>query len=120
MFACFYVPDFPVQAALLIELPQARNVFKQSPLAILDGPANLPRVFALNPPALQAGIESGMTKLQVETYGGVLLRKRIVSLEDSAQSTLMEFAGGFSPRVESTAAGTVTLDLSGSEKLLGP
>ena len=46
MFACFYVPDFPVQAALLIELPQARNVFKQSPLAILDGPANLPRVFA--------------------------------------------------------------------------
>jgi protein ImuB len=120
MFACFYVPDFPVQAALLIELPQARNVFKQSPLAILDGPANLPRVFALNPPARQAGIESGMTKLQVETYGGVLLRKRIVSLEDSAQSTLMEFAGGFSPRVESTAAGTVTLDLSGSEKLLGP
>jgi len=66
MFACFYVPDFPVQAALLIELPQARNVFKQSPLAILDGPANLPRVFALNQPARQAGIESGMSTIDVD------------------------------------------------------
>ena len=120
MFACLYVPDFPVQAALLAELPQARDTLKQSPLAILDGPANLPRVIALNWSARNAGIETGMTKLQVETYGGVLLRKRIADLEDSAQNVLLEFAGGFSPRVESTAAGTVTLDLSGTEKLLGP
>jgi protein ImuB len=120
MFACLYVPDFPVQAALLAELPQARDILKQSPLAILDGPANLPRVIALNWSARNAGIETGMTKLQVETYGGVLLRKRIADLEDSAQNVLLEFAGGFSPRVESTAAGTVTLDLSGTEKLLGP
>jgi protein ImuB len=120
MLACLYAPDFPVQAALLAEPPQARDILNQSPLAILDGPANLPRVFALNQPAQRAGIESGMTKLQVETYGGVLLRKRIVSLEDLAQNTLMEFAGRFSPRVESTTAGTVTLDLSGTEKLLGP
>jgi protein ImuB len=120
MFACLYVPDFPVQAALFSEPALARNVLKQSPLAILDGPANLPRVFGINPAARRAGIEIGMTKLQVETYGGVLLRKRIVALEDTAQETLLEFAGRFSPRVESTAPGTIILDLSGTEKLFGP
>lgn len=120
MFACLYVPDFPVQAALLAELPKVRSILKQSPLALLDGPANLQRVFALNHPARRAGVETGMTKLQVETYGGVMLRKRILSLEDSAQDTLMELAGRFSPRVESNSAGTVILDLAGTEKLLGP
>ncbi|HEX4487576.1 MAG TPA: DNA polymerase Y family protein [Terriglobales bacterium] len=120
MFACLYVPDFAVQAALLSEPALARSVLKQSPLAILDGPANLPRVFGINPAARRAEIEIGMTKLQVETYGGVLLRKRIVALEDAAQEVLLEFAGRFSPRVESTAPGTTILDLSGTEKLFGP
>src|ERR1700742_488396 len=101
MFACLHVPDFSVQAALLSEPALARNVLKQSPLAILDGPANLPRVFGINGSARQAGIEIGMSKLQVEIYGGVLLRKRIRSLEDSAQEAFLEFAGRFSPRVES-------------------
>ena len=61
-----------------------------------------------------------MTKLQVETYGGVLLRKRSLADEESAQATLVNFAGTFSPRVESTCPGAVILDLAGTEKLLGP
>ncbi len=120
MFACLYVDDFPVQASLLAEPVEIRTALKQSLLAVLDGPANLPRVFATNPAAQRAGIRIGMTKLQVGTYGGVLLRKRIVELEESAQNALVEFAGGFSPRVESTCAGAVILDLSGTEKLFGP
>jgi protein ImuB len=120
MFACLYVPDFPVQAALLSELVLTRNALKQSPLAILDGPANLPRVFAINHAARRTGIEIGMTKLQVETYGDVLFRKRIAAIEESAQNTLLEFAGRFSPCVESTGAGAAILDLSGTEKLFGP
>ncbi len=119
MFACLYVPDFPVQASLLSEQAQARKILKQSPLAILDGPANLPRVFALNQPARSAGIETGMTKLQVETYGGVGLRKRSISSEAAAQATLLDYAGGFSPRVESTCAGAAILDLAGTAKLFG-
>ncbi|HUM04416.1 MAG TPA: DNA polymerase Y family protein [Terriglobales bacterium] len=120
MFACFYVFDFPVQACLLPELAEARRVLHRSPLAILDGPANLPRVFATNAVARHAGIQIGMTKLQVETYSGVLLRTRSIAMEGVAQNTLVQLAGTFSPRVESTCPGAVIMDLAGTEKLLGP
>src|SRR5271157_1551565 len=119
MFACFYVPDFPVQASLLSEPAETRTALRSSPLAILDGPANLPRVFATNAAARRAGIQTGMTKLQVETYGGVLLRKRSITLEESAQTALLDCAATFSPRVESTTLGTAILDLAGMEKILG-
>jgi protein ImuB len=119
VFACFYIPDFAVQAALLPEPAETRTALRASPLAILDGPASLPRVFATNLAARRAGIQPGMTKLQVETYGGVLLRKRSLVEEDSAQAALVNFAGTFSPRVESTCPGMVILDLAGMKKLLG-
>ncbi|MGA8298867.1 MAG: hypothetical protein WB817_05250 [Terriglobales bacterium] len=123
MFACFYIPDFAVQATLLPEMsqaaPEARVALRASPLAILDGPASLPGVFATSHAARHAGIQPGMTKLQVETYGGVQLRKRSIADEESAQTALITFAGAFSPRVESTCPGAAILDLAGTEKLLG-
>ncbi|SRR6266496_827943 len=119
MFACLYVPDFPVHAVIRSEPPNTQEALRQSPLAVLDGPANLPKAIALNHPARKLGIEIGMTKLQIETCGGVILRKRLLENEDSAQSALIECASSFSPRVESTCPGTVILDLSGTEKLFG-
>jgi protein ImuB len=119
MFACLLVPDFPVQAALLLEAKDEAELLRRSPIAVLDGPSNLPRVIALNDAARNVGIEVGMTKLQVETCGGVYLRKRSVDHEDAAQTALLECASAFSPRVESTCPGTVILDLTGTEKLFG-
>lgn len=119
MFACLLVPDFPVQAALRLEPKDKRELLRRSPVVVLDGPSNLPRVVALNDAARNVGMEAGMTKLQVETVGGVSLRKRSVDSEDVAQAALLECAGAFSPRVESTFPGTVILDLAGTEKLFG-
>jgi len=119
MFACLYVPDFSVQAALLPESADAREILWRSPIVILDGPANLLKVTALNDPARKIGLEAGMTKLQVETRGGVLLRKRSLENENSAQTELLECANFFSPRVESTCLGTAILDLAGTKKLFG-
>src|ERR1700691_2086020 len=119
MFACLYVPDFPVQAALLLEPKDAQERLRRSPITVLDGPPSLLRVVALNEPARSLSIKVGMTKLQVETCGGVLLRKRSADHEDAAQSALLECAATFSPRVESTCPGTVILDLAGTEKLFG-
>jgi protein ImuB len=119
MFACLFVPDFSVQAVLRLQPEDTREILKQSPIAILDGPASLPRVMAMNEPARLAGIETNMSKLQVETCGRVWLRKRSPGNENTAQAALLDCAAGFSPRVESTAPGTVVLDLAGTEKLFG-
>lgn len=119
MFACLFVPDFPVQAVLRLEPEDIREILKQAPIAILDGPASLPRVVAMNEVARLAGIEMNMTKLQVETCGRVWLRKRSSANENTAQAALLDCATRFSPRVESTAPGTVVLDLAGTEKLFG-
>jgi protein ImuB len=120
MFACLYVPDFSVQAALLSQTPEAREALRKSPIVVLDGPANLPKVIALNDPARTHGMEIGMTKLQVETCGGVLLRKRSIGDEHAAHARLIECANSFSPVVESSGPGTVLLDMAGTEKLFGP
>src|SRR5277367_176090 len=118
MFACLLVPDFPLQASLLSEPKDARELLRRSPLALLDGSSNLLKVAAVNDTARSLGIKVGMTKLQVETCG-VSLRKRSVANEGAAQTALLECASGFSPRVESTCPGTVILDLTGMEKLFG-
>jgi protein ImuB len=119
MFACLYLPDFSVQAILRLEPPNTKEALRQSPVAILDGPANLPKVASLNDLARKLGIEVGMTKLQVETCCGVTLRKRSLDSEHAAQIALVNCGNSFSPRVESTCPGTVILDLSGTEKLFG-
>ncbi len=119
MFACLYVPDFLVQAALLAETPDTRAILRRSPLVVLDGPASLLKVIALNDPARSLGIGIGMTKLQVETCGRVLQRKHSAEVEGSAQTELLECANVFSPTVESTGPGTVIFDLTGTEKLFG-
>jgi protein ImuB len=111
MFACIYVPDFPVQAVLLDES-------KERPCALLDGPESLLKVVVCNEAARSAGISIGMTKLQAEVCG-VELWKRSPEDEDSAQAILLDCAHGFSPRIEVTSPGTVVIDLAGSERLLG-
>src|SRR5208282_5349961 len=103
----------------LPELAETRTALTHSPIAILDGPANLPRVFAINLAARHAGIQPGMTKLQAGLCAGAVLRKRSLAEEESAQSTLLDCASKFSPRVELTVPGAVILDLSGTDKLFG-
>jgi protein ImuB len=119
MFACIFIPDFPVQAALWSEPEAIRDKLKKCPVAILDGPANLPRIIALNSAARMHGMELGMTKQQAGIFGNLTLYKRREADEQNAQAALLDCADAFSPRIESTAPGTVIFDLSGTEKLLG-
>src|SRR5438270_2702647 len=111
MFGCIHVPDFPVQAALLPES-------KALPVALLDGPDSLLKVVACNAPARGIGVFIGMTKPQAEICG-VTLIKHVQEHEDAAQTELIDAAYNFSPRIEATSPGTIIIDLSGSERLLG-
>ncbi len=119
MFGCIFIPDFLVQAGIFFEFEDRRQQLKISPIAILEGPPALLRVTAINSMARQYGIAIGMTKVQVETCGGVALLNRSPKNEQAAQAALLDCASAFSPRVESFSPGIVLLDLHGTEKLFG-
>ncbi len=63
MFACIYIPDFPVEAIVRVE-PWLR---KQA-VAVLEGKPPLVRVVALNEKARCMGMELGMSKLQAAVF----------------------------------------------------
>ena len=113
-FACIFVPDFPAEAIVRAE-PELRS----QAVAVLEGKPPLQKVFAVNEKARRAGIEPGMTKIQLEPFTEIVLRPRSALQETVAHAALLDCAQSFSPRVEDTAPDTVILDLSGLESLFG-
>ena len=96
-YAALFVPDMPVQALL-----RAEPALQGKPVAVLAGEPPQCRVFALNDAARAAGVMPGMTQVQAENAGGVILRRRSISAERSAHEALLDCARIFSPRVEDT------------------
>jgi protein ImuB len=113
-FACIVVPDFPAEALVRAE-PELRS----QALAVLEGKPPLQKAFAVNEKARRAGIEAGMTKIQLEPFAEIVMRPRSPWQETAAHAALLDCAQSFSPRVEDTAADTVILDLAGLESLFG-
>jgi len=126
LFACIYVPEFPVEALVRTSLE-----LREKAVAVLDGTPPLLAVIAANARARAAGIEVGMTKLQAEACPGVHLRRRSLAQEVAANAALLDCAYAFSPRVEDTnkrtpnpeshekPADTIGLDVAGLERLFG-
>ena len=113
-FACIYVPNFPVAAALRAEPElQARAV------AILEGTPPLEKIIAVNEDARRMGIAPAMTKAQAELCSDLALRPRSPLQESAAHAALLDCAQSFSPCVEDTACDTALLDLAGMESLFG-
>lgn len=115
MFACLFIPDFPVEAIIRFE-PELRG----RPIVVLTGRSPLERAVALNEKARQLGVEAGATKSQLEAWGDLVLRARSDLQEASAHAALLDCAQSFSPEIEDTAPDTVLLNLSGLEPLFGP
>lgn len=113
-FACIFVPDFPAEALLRAE-PDLRG----QPVAVLAGKPPLEKVFAVNEKARRAGVEPGMTKIQLDAWTNVVLRPRSELQETAAHAALLDCAQSFSPYIEDTAPDTVLLDLEGAEHLFG-
>jgi protein ImuB len=114
MFACIYVPNFPVAAAL-----RAEPELQACPVAIFEGKPPLEQIIAVNERARDAGISPGMTKAQAELCPDLALRQRSPLQESSAHAALLDCAQSFSPVVEDTAQDTLLLDLAGLESLFG-
>ena len=150
MFACIYIPDFPVAAIVRAE-PSLRD----RALAVLEGKPPQVRVAALNDKARQLGMEIGMTKLQAAIFTvpeeagtgpaqpapkkkspqielssrrtkaqpkliAALLRQRSPAQEESSHAAFLDVAHAFTPRVEDTHPDRLLLDLDGLERLYGP
>ncbi len=113
-FACIYVPNFPVAAAL-----RAEPELQARALAIVEGKPPLETILAVNEAATQLGIAADMTKTQAELCPEVVLRPRSALQESSAHAALLDCAQSFSPCVEDAACDTALLDLAGMESLLG-
>jgi protein ImuB len=113
-FACIYVPNFPVAAALRAEPElQARAV------AIFEGKPPLEKIIAVNETATRMGIAPGMSKAQAELGADLALRQRSPLQESAAHIALLDCAQSFSPCVEDAACDTALLDLAGMESLFG-
>jgi protein ImuB len=149
MFACIYVPDFPVAAMV-----RAEPLLRDRAVAVLEGKPPQMRVAALNDSARLMGIEIGMTKLQAAIFAAaeergavpaqpapgkklaqiefssrrskaarpmsVVLRQRSSEQERSSHAALLDVAHAFTPRVEDTHPDRLLLDLDGLERLYGP
>jgi protein ImuB len=138
LYACLYVREFPAQAMLRLR-PQLRN----TPVVILEGTPPRQTVCACNARARDLGIETGLTRAELDVFSGVNHLPRSLTEESSAYAALLQCAGRFSPRVEcltpdprpakmSDAPGTAPdtasdtysfaaiLDIAGTEKLIGP
>src|ERR1700674_4930010 len=115
MYACIFIPDFPVQAIIRFE-----QELRARPVAVLTGRPPLEKVVALNGRARQTGVEVGTTKSQLEAWDNLVLRARSESQETSAHAALLDCAQSFSPEVEDASPDTVLLNLAGLEPLLGP
>jgi protein ImuB len=113
-FACIYVPNFPVAAAL-----RAETELKPQPVAILEGKPPLEKIIAVNETARRLGIAPGMSKSQAELCPELALRTRSPLQESAAHAALLDCAQSFSPCVEDTACDTTLLDLLGMESLFG-
>jgi protein ImuB len=114
MFACIFVPNFPVAAVLRAE-PELR----MRPVAVVEGKPPLEKVFAVNELGGRMGIALGMTKAQAELAPELMLRARSSVQEAAAHAVLLDCAQAFSPCVEDAAADTAILDLAGMEALFG-
>jgi len=113
-FACIYVPNFPVAAAL-----RAEPELQAHAVAILEGNPPLETIIAVNEKAGRMGISPGMTKAQAELCSELALRPRSPLQESAAHAALLDCAQSFSPCVEDAASDTALLDLAGMESLLG-
>src|SRR5579859_6583216 len=104
-FACIYVPNFSLAAALRAEPElQARAI------AIFEGKPPLEKIIAANEKAAGLGIAPPMTKAQAELCSEITLRPRSALHESAAHSALLDCSQSFSPCVEDTAADTALLD----------
>ncbi|MCC7374628.1 MAG: DNA polymerase Y family protein [Verrucomicrobiales bacterium] len=114
-FAAVYFPRFALQAVLRHE-PEAATEC----LALLDGTTGTPKVMQATSSATREGVTLGLTAPQaLARCAGLKIRHRSSEREVSTTDAMLQCAYEFSPNLETTAPGLLTLDLRGLSCLRG-
>src|SRR6266536_4005179 len=105
LYLCLHLRDFAAQA-----MACAQPEILRGQLAILSGTPPLEEVFGLNQQARELGVESGMGRLQAESFagspaslqlacggGGTAIRSRDRAQEERAFANVVGCAERFSP-----------------------
>src|ERR1041385_2884651 len=108
MFACIFIPNFSVAAAL-----RAEPELQAHPVAIFEGKPPLEKIVAISESAGSLGISPGMTKAQAELCCELILRARSALQESATHAALLDCAQSFSPCVEDSVCDTAILDVRG-------
>ena len=98
-FAAVHIPEFPVSA-----WQQRAPHLRAKPLVVLEGVPPQEKVASRNQSAATEGIEHGMSKVQAEAMGAVLLRSRDPAEEVAAFAVALQRAERFSPRVQAISS----------------
>jgi protein ImuB len=117
LYACLYAKEFRAQALLRL-----RPELREKAVVVMEGEPPLQSVCSLNGKARRVGVARGMTRVEVETFDGVVMLQRSIAEEGAARTALLECAGTFSPRVEDRSdhgAFLCVIDIAGTEKLFG-
>jgi len=113
LFAVLYLPQFSLQAGLRHE-PE----LWAKAVALVDPALNTPRVCDATGAARAVGVSEGLTPTQaLARCGRLLIRHRSAAQEAAATDAALQCAYSFSPNIENTSPGTVTIDLHGLEEL---
>jgi protein ImuB len=107
MFAVVQLPQFALQAVLRQE-PELWS----EPVALIDPAQTTPTVVDLTAAAREQGVAAGLTPTQaMARCAGVRVRHRSTVREAAATEAMLQCGYGFSPHMEATAPGVMTLDL---------
>ncbi len=125
-YAAIHIPEFPVVAWL-----RSDAAVRSHALAVVEGIAPLQRVVSINRAARSQGVSRGMSKVQAEATGPLLLRNRSIAEETATFEDVLEIAERFSPRIEALSgplnsyaqahslAVSLLIDRTGTETLFG-
>jgi protein ImuB len=118
IYVCVYVPEFPAQAMLRLRTERSK-----SPVAIVDGDPPLEEVCSANALALRLGVAQGMTRTEMQAFGGLTVLRRSAEEERVARAVLLEAAGIFTPRIEiqrtASSAFALVMDMTGTARIFG-
>jgi protein ImuB len=111
-YAVLHAPEFRLQATLR-HAPDLAG----KPVALLETQGDTPRVCEMTAAARVFRVECGMTPTQaLARCPGLHLQPGNAGHERSAQEALLQTAESFSPLLESTRPGVVTLELPGERQ----